>query len=55
MGAAVTGIDLADLDGETWGAVRAAYRPAPPLATILRSITLPELGGDTMFASMTEA
>ena len=121
-GAAITGIDLADLDGETWGAIRAAfaehevlvfpeqridtatqvdfgrrfgellvhhfsryrteglpelmtlnvnetdadpltdiwhsdetYRPAPPLATILRSITLPELGGDTMFASMTAA
>ena len=31
------------------------YRPAPPLATILRSKVLPPLGGDTMFASMTAA
>ena len=31
------------------------YRPAPPLATVLRSKVLPELGGDTMFASMTAA
>ncbi len=31
------------------------YRAAPPLATVLRSVVLPELGGDTMFASMTAA
>ena len=31
------------------------YRAAPPMATILRSIALPDLGGDTMFASMTAA
>ena len=31
------------------------YRPAPPLATVLRSMVLPPLGGDTMFASMAAA
>lgn len=31
------------------------YRPAPPLATVLRSRILPPLGGDTVFASMTAA
>lgn len=122
MGAAITGVDLTDLDGETFAAIRQAfvdhelivfpdqrldtnqhmafgrrfgellihqfsltrsaerpelmqlntdkarpdpltdiwhsdesYRPAPPLATVLRSLIVPELGGDTMFASMTAA
>lgn len=31
------------------------YRPAPPKFTILKSVLTPELGGDTMFASMTAA
>jgi alpha-ketoglutarate-dependent taurine dioxygenase len=31
------------------------YRAAPPMATVLRSLELPALGGDTMFASMTAA
>ncbi|MDH4144623.1 MAG: TauD/TfdA family dioxygenase [Acidimicrobiia bacterium] len=31
------------------------YRAAPPMATVLRSIIVPELGGNTMFASMRAA
>ena len=31
------------------------YRRCPPTATILRSITVPERGGDTLFSSMTSA
>lgn len=31
------------------------YRPAPPKLTILKSLQTPELGGDTMFASMRAA
>lgn len=31
------------------------YRAAPPMATILRSLDLPPLGGDTVFASMAAA
>jgi taurine dioxygenase len=31
------------------------YRPAPPKFTILKAVRVPELGGDTMFASMRAA
>jgi len=31
------------------------FREEPPLATVLRAIIIPEIGGDTLFASMTAA
>jgi taurine dioxygenase len=31
------------------------FRPVPPLATILRAIDVPEVGGDTLFADMAAA
>ena len=31
------------------------FRQHPPSVTVLRGITIPEVGGDTLFASMTAA
>ena len=31
------------------------FRPHPPSVTVLRGMTIPEIGGDTLFASMTAA
>ena len=31
------------------------FRQHPPSVTVLRGITIPEVGGDTLFASMTSA
>ncbi len=35
--------------------VAETFREAPPMATILRAKTVPEVGGDTLFASMSAA
>jgi taurine dioxygenase len=50
----LTDVDRPDPLTDIWHSDE-TYRAAPPMATILRSLTLPELGGDTMFASMTAA
>ena len=31
------------------------FRQHPPSVTVLKGVTIPEVGGDTLFASMTSA
>ena len=42
-------------DGADRWHVDNTYMPCPPMGSILRAVELPELGGDTLFASMYEA
>ena len=42
-------------DGADRWHVDNTYMPCPPMGSILRAVQLPELGGDTLFASMYEA
>ena len=42
-------------DGADRWHVDNTYMPCPPMGSILRAVQLPDLGGDTLFASMYEA
>ena len=42
-------------DGADRWHVDNTYMPCPPMGSVLRAVELPELGGDTLFASMYEA